>query len=176
VTAGPAGADTLVLDRDGFLRMVAESNLVATEIGQLLRKRLATTRLVQAAPTLSADTARLMLPEFEWHSYEGGQTIFRQDDIADNFFVIVDGEVVVSRRDPSGSEAVVARLGPGDYFGEMGLLHGAQRNATVVAAARPVQALVTGRAGFERLLGEGGARGELARAMLARLERGPSGS
>jgi CRP-like cAMP-binding protein/cytochrome P450 len=175
VTAGAGGADALVLDRDAFLRIVAESDLVATEIGQLMRKRLATIRLMQAAPTLSVSTAALVLPEFGWRSYEAGQTIIRRGDTANDFFVIVDGEVVVSRPDASGSEAVVARLGPGDYFGEMGLLHGAPRNATVAAAGHPVRVLVTSRAGFERLLAEGGTRGELARAMLARLERGPSG-
>jgi hypothetical protein len=45
------------------------------------------------------------------------------------FYAIVDGSVIVHR---SGQE--VARLGPGDYFGERGLLDNAPRNATVTTA------------------------------------------
>lgn len=55
----------------------------------------------------------------------------------------------------------------------MGLLHGAPRNAMVVATGpEDANTLVTGREGFDRLLAEsGGARGELATAMLARAAR-----
>jgi CRP-like cAMP-binding protein/cytochrome P450 len=177
VTAGANGADTLVLDREAFLGMVATSDLVAAEMGQLLRKRVAITRLRQAAPSLTAKAAADRLPEFGSRVYQPGQTIITRGDAAEEFFVLVDGEVDVSRPDTSGVDAVVARLGPGDYFGEIGLLQGTPRNATVTAAAdgRPVLTLVMGRAGFERLLAEDEG-GELARAMLARVERlAPSG-
>ncbi len=97
----------------------------------------------------------------------------RQGEAAEEFFILVAGDVVVSRRDDAGTEHVVATLGPGDYFGEMGLLHAAPRNATVVASGtHAVETLVTGREGFDRLLADsGGARGELAMAMLSRTER-----
>jgi CRP-like cAMP-binding protein len=44
------------------------------------------------------------------------------------FFIIVDGKAAVSIGD-----RMVHMLGPGDYFGEMALLHGGQRSATVTA-------------------------------------------
>jgi CRP/FNR family transcriptional regulator, cyclic AMP receptor protein len=44
------------------------------------------------------------------------------------FFIIVDGKAIVSVGD-----RVVRALGPGDYFGEMALLDGNQRSATVTA-------------------------------------------
>jgi cytochrome P450/CRP-like cAMP-binding protein len=65
--------------------------------------------------------------------YEAGSVVFRQGDTADAFFVIRRGAVeIVKEIVPEGSRAV-ARLGPGDYFGEIGLLHGVARTATVVA-------------------------------------------
>lgn len=46
------------------------------------------------------------------------------------FYVVVDGEVIVHR---DGTEVI--RLGPGEWFGERGLLDSAPRNATVTTAA-----------------------------------------
>lgn len=173
VTAGAEGAVARVLGQPAFLAMVAASDLVAAEIGRLLRKRVASARLGQAAPQLTAEAVARLLPEFSPRTYRAGDTVIREGDTAEEFFILVAGEVVVSRRDQSGHDQLVARLGPGEYFGEVGLLHAAPRNATVSAAATgDVNTLVTGRDGFHRLLDEGGGvRGELARAMLARVER-----
>jgi CRP/FNR family transcriptional regulator, cyclic AMP receptor protein len=44
------------------------------------------------------------------------------------FFIIAEGKAVVSI-----GERVISVLGPGDYFGEMALLHGGERSATVTA-------------------------------------------
>jgi CRP-like cAMP-binding protein/cytochrome P450 len=172
VTAGPNGAVTRVISGEAFLAMVAASDLVAAEIGQLLRKRAASARLLDVAPRLTNDVAQRLLPEFTRRTYAADAIVVSQGDVADEFFIVVSGDVVVSRRDAAGQDQVVASLAAGEYFGEMGLLHGAPRNATVVAGPGGVETLVTGRAGFDRLLAEGGGtRGELAAAMLARTER-----
>ncbi|MEZ5420418.1 MAG: cyclic nucleotide-binding domain-containing protein [Vicinamibacterales bacterium] len=168
VSAGEAGAILRVLGREAFLAVVAGSDLVASEIGALLRKRVAASRLREAAPHLTAAAAARVLPEFRPRRCGPGEVVLRQGDPSDAFYVIASGEVEVRRRGPGGDE-LVARLVPGDHFGETGLLHQAPRNATVVAGAAPVELLVADTAGFERLLAEsGGRRGELARAMLAR--------
>ena len=172
VTAGPGGAVTRVVDQQAFLAMVAASDLVASEIGHLLRKRVAAARLQQVAPQLTSDAGARLLPEFRPRTYRAGAPVVTEGEAAEEFFILIAGEVVVSRRDGSGSDQIVARLGPGDYFGEMGLLHATPRNATVSAwGAGDVETLVTGRAGFERLLAEGGPGGELAGAMRSRVER-----
>jgi CRP-like cAMP-binding protein len=160
-----------VLDRETFLEVVGKSDLVAAEIGRLLRRRVATIRLREAAPSLSAQAAAAVLPEFDWRSYEAGQVIIREGDRADEFFILVDGEADVSRSDHSGAVTVIARLESGDYFGEMGLLQGTLRNATVTASgAGPVHTLVASRTGFERLVAAS-ETGELSSAMTARIER-----
>jgi CRP-like cAMP-binding protein/Pyruvate/2-oxoacid:ferredoxin oxidoreductase delta subunit len=50
-----------------------------------------------------------------------GDVIFRQGDVADAFYLVRIGFVKVTRRQPGG-EHVLAYLGPGKHFGEMGLL------------------------------------------------------
>ena len=57
-----------------------------------------------------------------------GRHLADEGDYAYELFVIEDGKAEV-RRD--GQE--IAELGPGEFFGEMGVLEGAQRNATVIS-------------------------------------------
>jgi small-conductance mechanosensitive channel/CRP-like cAMP-binding protein len=64
--------------------------------------------------------------------FAAGEVIVRQGEMGGSMFIVVRGAVVVSI-DPGGRE--VARLDEGAYFGEMSLLTGAPRNATVHAGA-----------------------------------------
>lgn len=173
VSAGPAGASALVLHREAFLEMVAASDLVATDIRALMHRRIAENRLRQLAPGLTPDLAKALLPDFELVVGAPGEAIVTQGDVADHFFVLVEGRVTVSQRGPDGQQQALATLGPGEYFGETGLLRGAPRNATVAATADgPVTLLRTDAAGFNRLLQDTGEAGaDLARAMLARADR-----
>ena len=68
----------------------------------------------------------------------------------DAFYVVVEGSAKVYKGVvPSGRP--IARLGPGDFFGEMALLDGGPRTATVVADSR-VRLIKLPRASFRRLL------------------------
>jgi CRP/FNR family cyclic AMP-dependent transcriptional regulator len=77
-----------------------------------------------------------------------GTALVREGDIGREFFVIVDGTAVVTR---GGRE--VTRLGPGDYFGELALLDGQRRDATVTATS-VVDALCVGWGEFHGLLAD----------------------
>ena len=63
----------------------------------------------------------------------GGSSLASEGDFAYKFFVVVEGEVDVHR-----NFDLVARLGPGDVFGERGLVTGERRNARVTARTRSV--------------------------------------
>ena len=65
--------------------------------------------------------------------YSAGQIVFEQGDAPDRFYIISSGEVEVIRRKRDGSEKILAVLHPGDYFGEIGLLTEARRNASIRA-------------------------------------------
>jgi CRP-like cAMP-binding protein len=65
-----------------------------------------------------ADVARFM----------GGSTLVRQGDIGDSFYVVLTGQAKVV-----ASGRTVNRLLPGDHFGEISLLDGGPRTASVVA-------------------------------------------
>ena len=68
-------------------------------------------------------------------SYASGERLMKQGDKADSLFVILTGKVNVVREHPDLATPVhLATLGPGDVVGEMGLLDGDPRSATVAAA------------------------------------------
>ena len=72
--------------------------------------------------------------------FEAGVFVFREGESARDFFVVLDGEMEVSKKSRSGRETRVAILGPSDCFGEMSLLDMQPRSATVRALS-PVRVL-----------------------------------
>ena len=81
--------------------------------------------------------------------YEPGQTIFRQGELAQNFYIILAGEVQVLR-EQGGQGTTVATLVTGEYFGEISLLQGVRHTASVRAIS-PVDVLTLGGADFTAL-------------------------
>ncbi len=79
---------------------------------------------------------------------EPDQVLIKEGQGAYDFFVIVSGEAEVSREG-----RVVARLKEGDYFGEIGLLAPALRDATVTARS-PMELIVLAQWDFEQALAE----------------------
>ena len=81
-------------------------------------------------------------------SFREGETIVEEDQPGGSFFVIVEGEVKVRQ----GGRAI-ATAGPGEFFGEISLLDGGPRSATVVADT-PVVAIRLFKSSFDRVVKE----------------------
>ena len=93
-------------------------------------------RIKTNVPILSSLTT-LQLREFmidsNVHTPGAGDVVFRRNDYTNSFFSIVDGQVAVQVNPEDPDDAI--RLGTGEFFGEMGLISGRRRTATVVAEA-----------------------------------------
>ena len=76
--------------------------------------------------------------------------IFEQGEIGDRMLLIADGEVSSSLRLPDGTERVLSRSGPGDVVGEIALLAGVPRSASVTTVT-PLHAWTLDRHGFDVL-------------------------
>jgi thioredoxin reductase (NADPH) len=100
-----------------------------------------------------------------------GQTIVREGGDPDAFFIIVRGRVGVYRQ-VDGVEREVDRLGPGEFFGEIGLLAKAPRIATV-RALEPSELLRLDQDAFQRLVSASSAtRAQLDKVARERLAAG----
>jgi len=82
----------------------------------------------------------------EWVEYQPLEHLIKQGTTGYEFIVILSGEV-----DVLIDGNVIATLGPGDHVGEMALLDGSPRNASVVAKT-PVRALLVGSREFRALV------------------------
>jgi CRP/FNR family transcriptional regulator, cyclic AMP receptor protein len=76
---------------------------------------------------------------------EAGRYLVREGDFAYEFFAIEEGTAEVRR-----GEQLLAELGPGDFFGEMGLIGNVTRNASVIAAT-PLRVMVLTGSAFRHL-------------------------
>jgi CRP/FNR family transcriptional regulator, cyclic AMP receptor protein len=72
---------------------------------------------------------------------EPGRHLVREGEFAYEFFAIEEGTAEVRR-----GEQLLAELGPGDFFGEMGLIGNVTRNASVVARSPLTVMVLTGSA------------------------------
>ena len=97
-----------------------------------LGKRLATLARIEFLAPLDAQEREQLASGLRFHRYCRGEEIIRQGHAGDSLFVLVKGTVAV-RLDIAGVAHELTQLHVGDFFGEMSLLTGAPRRATVVA-------------------------------------------
>ena len=62
-----------------------------------------------------------------------GQVLFHEGEVGEEMFIVVRGSIVISKPVKERVEQVLARMGPGDFFGEMSLFDRSPRSATVQA-------------------------------------------
>ena len=86
----------------------------------------------------------------ELRSYDEGDIIVTEGEPGSSLFLIVGGRVRVFTRTDDGGNLQLAELGPGDFFGEVSLLSGKPRTATITARTQ-VTAIELDRASVDRI-------------------------
>jgi small-conductance mechanosensitive channel/CRP-like cAMP-binding protein len=100
--------------------------------------------------TLSDGELRTLAGRLRPLHYATGEKIIEEGSAGDSFFLVDRGEVRVVRS-VGGTPREIARLGEGECFGEMAMLTGEERSATVVALT-DVDVLAIDKAGFQDIL------------------------
>ena len=82
---------------------------------------------------------------------ERGAFVVRAGESTDSLYILLTGRAKVTNHDEEGREIILAWLGPGESFGEMGLIDGSPRSANVVAA-EACELLVLSKDSFQRCM------------------------
>lgn len=84
-------------------------------------------------------------------AYPKNTILISKGDKSDQLFVVLKGKLKVSITDASGKEIIMSLLGAGDYFGEMAMIDGESRSATIVTT-QASEVLTISRDDFHRTL------------------------
>lgn len=84
-------------------------------------------------PGLSDSWVSYIASSVRPRQYAGGSVVCREDEVGDTFYIIESGTVEVSKRLDGETSRILARQGPGEFFGELALVHDIPRAATVTA-------------------------------------------
>lgn len=100
---------------------------------------------------LEEEELRELAERFSRRSFKKGEVVVRADEAGDTFCLIVEGRAKVQTVSINGKEIILSTLGPGEFFGEMAILEGEPRSASVVAA-EPLELLMLAKEDFLELL------------------------
>lgn len=149
-------AATVTADTDGVLWAMARSSfrrVLMKSSAHTLTKVLRSVDILKSLSTVQLQRLQDILSE---EKFKEGENIITQGESGNTFFIIVEGNVVCTRKEDPGDDAEspqeLMRLNQYQYFGERALLHDAPRAATVTACV-PCKCLSVERAAFEEVLG-----------------------
>ena len=118
--------------RTVHLHSITEETQLAAE-ARGIAERLALLREVEFLSPLKPEEMTRVASSLKVHLYEASRNIVREGDEGDSLFLVCRGRVEVWVRSADDERQLVATLGRGQCFGEMSLLTGARRSATVTA-------------------------------------------
>ncbi len=129
------------------------SRAVTIVDGEIIEEYLTHVFPALAEDDLVAATHRLNPVQFQ-----PGALILQEGSAADNFYIVMNGQVDVVVRQPGGTELVVTSLGKGKYFGEIELVRGGHNLASIRAAPGLLTEVATlDRETFNQLMAESAA-------------------
>ena len=105
----------------------------------------------RAFPGIQLNEIEELIANSQVRSYPAGTVLCRENAVEDRFYMILEGEVEVTKNINNHEIRLLKTLSPGDFFGEMALIHNAPRAATVTAKTE-LTTLELDKAGFDRVL------------------------
>lgn len=114
------------------------------------------TTVLRAVPLFSGvpdEQLRTLATVVMRKSVSRGATIMVAGDQTDSLYIILSGRLKVMMSDAEGKEVILSILGPGEFFGEMGLIDDSPRSASVVAI-EPCELLSIAKRDFSKCLAE----------------------
>jgi CRP/FNR family cyclic AMP-dependent transcriptional regulator len=118
---------------------------VSSEPGSKKRVTAAELREIGLFGALSEPVLEDLAGSLEVIEVPPGTYLFREGDLGDAMYVVLQGDIEIEKASKNGSEVRVAVLGPRDWFGEMSIIDVQKRSATVLAASPATLIRITPR-------------------------------
>ena len=150
-------SELLRFSREQFTRLGERHPAATREIAQAIVQRIQQAQLDQALRVgrlfegLDEPVQRALRAELELVLVRGGEALVRQGDPSDALYVVIQGRLRVVLERADGQAGTLHELRRGQSVGEIGILTGGTRTATVYAVRDSLLARLS-REGFERLL------------------------
>ena len=112
------------------------------------------TAVLKAVPlftTISEEQLRMLTTMVTRRSANRNTTIMSSGDATDSLYIVLSGRLKVMMSDSDGKEVILSILGPGEFFGEMGLIDDEPRSASVVTI-EPCELLSISKRDFKKCL------------------------
>ncbi len=103
-------------------------------------------------PPLSNETLNLLISFCERRKFPKKGIIFRETDIADSLYYIIEGSVAVTSADEDGHEMILAYLHKGEFIGEIGLFISESYRSAMVRARTECELAVISYDHFDKLV------------------------
>jgi len=116
-----------------------------------LNERIDALRKVELFSAFHEDELRSISEKLKYAPFAKGDVITRQGAVAHWLYMLIEGEAEVYLEMPGQERRKISTLHAGNFFGEMGLMTGAPRTSTVVAAT-DVECYQLDKASFEQVL------------------------
>lgn len=114
--------------------------------------RRAPSRIIpRAFPGIRPDEIQELIAHSTIYTYEPGTILCRENAVEDRFYMILEGEAEVTKTINNTESRLLKTLHPGDFFGEMALIHNAPRAASVTTKTA-LTALELDKAAFNQVL------------------------
>src|SRR3954451_24685033 len=114
------------------------------------------TAVLKAVPLFSSfpeDKLRMLAGVVTRKSTARSTTVMASGDTTDSLYIVLSGRLKVLMSDSDGKEVILSILGPGEFFGEMGLIDDSPRSASVLAI-EPCELLSIAKRDFKKCLQE----------------------
>jgi len=128
------------------------------------------TAVLKSVPLFASfpdDQLRMLVTAVTRRSAPRGSIIMAAGDPNDSLYLIISGRLKVMMGDADGKEVILSIIGPGEFFGEMGLIDDSPRSASVVTI-EPCELLSLAKRDFKKCLAE---NFEMAMAVMRGLVR-----
>ena len=130
------GKTIIIVTHDSGLAKRAERTALIAD-GEIVNEYV-----LKAMPTLSHPQLLEVTRKAKKQQFDPGAMVLQEGTSGDAFYIVSKGVVEIVLPRPNHSDVIAAQLGPGQYFGEIQLLHGQKRSASARAYERgPVEVL-----------------------------------